>query len=219
MNSTTQDRALEILAEAQAVLTNGHFVYKSKLHGEVYVNKDRVYLHPRLVSKLCHMIAERFRDHEAYVVVAPAVGGIPLSQWTTYHLIQMTGYDVLAAYVEKSDDPDHPFKFTRGYGELIKGRRVLVVEDVLTTGASAAATVKAVTEAGGTVVGVGAICNRGGVTAEKLGVGNLFSLVELELKTYTREECPFCQPGEHHREINTTVGHGKAFLEEQAAKA
>jgi orotate phosphoribosyltransferase len=84
-----------------------------------------------------------------------------------------------------------------------------VVEDILTTGGSARMVVEAVAAAGGTVVGVGALCNRGGVTAQALGAALLFSLAEVPLESFAPEECPLCRAGVP---VNTRVGKGAAFL-------
>ncbi len=108
------------------------------------------------------------------------------------------------------------FIFKRGYGKLVKGKRVLVVEDILNTGGSADRVVKCVREAGGEVVGLGAICNRGGVSAEQLGVPKLFALLNVSLDAYEPEKCPLCKAGVP---INEEVGHGKDFMASKRASA
>lgn len=101
------------------------------------------------------------------------------------------------------------FTIKRGQAKHIAGKtKVLVVEDILNTGGSAALTVKAVREAGGEVVAVGALVNRGGVTAEGLGVPYLVSLLNVTMSAWDETECPLCPD----TPINTEVGHGKEFL-------
>lgn len=143
-------------------------------------------------------------------MAAPAVGGVALTQWTAFHLNNRTTEhgvgEVLAIYAEKEEDF---FAFKRGYGQLISGKTVLVVEDVLTTGGSAKKVVDAVREYGGTVVAVAAICNRGGITAVDLGVPELYSLTNVSLSSWSEEECPLCRDGVP---INTAVGKGREFL-------
>jgi orotate phosphoribosyltransferase len=99
--------------------------------------------------------------------------------------------------------------FRRGYDALVAGRRVLVVEDILTTGGSARTVVQAVEKAGGTVVGVAALCNRGGVTADLLGSPQLYSLASVPLESWSAEECPLCASGVP---VNTRLGKGAAFV-------
>ncbi|RJQ28030.1 phosphoribosyltransferase [Candidatus Parcubacteria bacterium] len=108
--------------------------------------------------------------------------------------------------------------FGRGYADLVKGRRVLVAEDVLNTGGTVEKTVNAVEDAGGRVVGVTAVFNRGGVTAEKLGVPVLDAMVDVQMENWPQGECPLCA---QDVPIHTGIGHGKQFLaqKEAAAKA
>jgi orotate phosphoribosyltransferase len=105
------------------------------------------------------------------------------------------------------------FVFKRGYDKLIKGKNVLVVEDVLTTGGSARRTAEAVRACGGTVVGLGVLNNRAGLTPEQLGVPKLYSVFDLTMESCPPEECPLCKT---NVPINTTVGHGAEFLRQQA---
>jgi orotate phosphoribosyltransferase len=104
----------------------------------------------------------------------------------------------------------------RGYERRLEGKRVLIVEDILTTGNSARHAVEAARKAGGVVDIVAAICNGGELTAEQLGVSHLVSLLNFKRNTFPGNNCPLCNSG---IPINTTVGHGKEFLEKQASKA
>ncbi|MDO8470868.1 MAG: phosphoribosyltransferase family protein [bacterium] len=189
-----QDEVLRILREVGAVL-NGHFVLTSGKHSEVYVNKDALYPYTGKTGRLCEMIAKHFEQDGVQTVIGPAMGGVILSQWTAYHLDWILGRDVSAVYAEKVGNGD-AFTISRGYDELIPGRKVLVVEDVLTTGGSAKKVVEVVRQLGGNVVGVGVLCNRGGVTFHDVGdVPKLFALCTITLNTWAREECPLCSQG------------------------
>ena len=109
------------------------------------------------------------------------------------------------------------FVIKRGYDKLLAGgKRVLVVEDVLTTGGSARETVRAARKVGGEVAAVAALCNRGNVMAEYLEVPELFALVDVQMKMYDEAECPLCAAGVP---INTQVGKGKAFLARKSQSA
>jgi len=202
-----QATLLEQLGAVGAIITGSHIVYTSGRHGSAYVNKDAAYPHVELVSEACKGIAEYFSNMEIDCVVGPAMGGIILSQWTTLHSIPWNKTPPLAIYAEKDGDG---FAFHRGYEQLIAGKRVLVVEDILTTGGSVKKVIEAIRLLGGEVVGVGALCNRGGVSAEDIGgVPEIFSLLSLDLESWPEEECPLCKSDVP---INTTVGKGREFL-------
>jgi orotate phosphoribosyltransferase len=200
----------EILEETGAVLSGGHFVYTSGLHGDTYVNKDAVYSDVVAMQEIGYQLALALPWRRAQVVLGPAVGGALLSQWVAYTLSARQG-SVLAAYADKEGDG---FVIKRGYDKLVAGKRVLIVEDILNTGGSAQKTVLAARAAGAEVIGVAAIVNRGGVTAESLGVPSLHSLLDVTLQTYHREECPLCRDGVP---VNTEIGHGAAFVQGAAA--
>lgn len=198
---TAAARATAILAEAGAVIRDSHVVYTSGRHGSAYVNKDAVYPRTDRVRELCVLLADAARPLDAEIVCGPAMGGIILSQWTGHHL------GLPAVYAEKA--PEGGMALRRGYDALVRGRRVLVVEDVVNTGGSLADAIAAVRAAGGTVVGAVALCNRGGVTADALGVPALTALVELSLDSWTPDECPLCRRGVP---VNVAVGKGREFL-------
>jgi orotate phosphoribosyltransferase len=195
------------LAHCRAIITGSHFVYASGKHGSAYVNKDAVYPHVDEISSICLYMIENFSKDGVEVVIGPAQGGIILAQWTAFHFNFSRDKPVLAVFADKSGDKDYVIK--RGYDKLIAGKKVLVVEDIITTGGSAKAVVALVKAAGGSVVGVSAICNRGAVTAEQLGVDKFCPLIELQLEDYPASECPLCQKG---IPVRTDLGKGKEFL-------
>lgn len=202
-------KVLSILTKAGAIIKDGHIVYTSGKHGSAYVNKDALYPHTKDTSKLCREIAKQFADDNVEVVVAPAIGGVILSQWVAYHLSQMTGREILGVYAEKTDSGDE-FVIKRGYDKLIKGKNVLVVEDILTTGGSVKKVIEVVRSLGGKVIGLGAICNRGKVTPQDVAdPGKMFALVNIELDMWDEADCPLCARG---YPINTDVGKGREYL-------
>ncbi len=178
-------------------------VYNSGRHGEAYVNKDALYTSTEDTSSVCKLIAEHFASAAIDVVAGPTVGGVILTQWVAHHsTFRPSGQRPAAIYAEEVDGLR---VFRRGYADFIPGRRVLVVEDILTTGGSARKVVDAVRAAGGEVVGLGALCNRGGITAETLGVPELYALTALPLGSWDAADCPLCRAGVP---INTKVGKG-----------
>ncbi len=204
-----QQEVLEILGRVGAVITDSHVVYTSGKHGNAYVNKDAVYPRTGLTSSLCAAIAGEFWTQDVDVVLAPAVGGVILSQWTAWHLTKMLGREVLALYAEKSESGDF-FVIKRGYDKMIAGKNVLVVEDVLTTGGTVKKVIEAARSKGGHVVGLGALCNRGGIKTNDVGgIPRLTSLVNVELESWDEADCPLCAAGVP---INTDVGKGREFV-------
>jgi orotate phosphoribosyltransferase len=191
------------LFEKDGVIMRGHFVLRSGRHGDTYVNKDLAYVSAFSISGLCYMIADHFKNNGIDVVIAPAIGGVVLTQWVGYHLSALTGLTIYSVYAEKEGNG---FVIRRGYGGYVIDRHVLVLEDVLTTGGSAKAVINAVRAIGGNVRRLGALCNRGGVTAEEVGIDELYSLVNLNLPTWDPPECPQCIAGVP---LDSTVGHAK----------
>lgn len=229
-----EKQILEIFGRVGAIITNSHIVYTSGKHGSAYINKDALYPHTRETSQLCLEIAERFADDKVKVVVAPAVGGVILSQWVAFHLTKITGHEVLGVYAEKETGSFlHPdsvgrlegptriayeetgrFVIKRGYDKLVAGERALVVEDVINTGHSIEKTIKATRAAGGNIVCAGSLCNRGGIKPEHLEISRLDSLVNIKMDAWDEKDCPLCKQG---IPINTDVGHGRFYLAQKKA--
>ena len=121
----------------------------------------------------------------------------------------MTGREVLGIYTEKNAEKDQVF--TRGYEKYVKGKRVLVIEDLTTTGGSVMKVVQTVRAAGGNVFEVCVMVNKDPENVNTKTLGVPFSaLGEYPVPTYTSEECPLCAA---KVPVNTTVGHGKKFIE------
>src|SRR5258708_33859616 len=128
------DEVITILKKTKAILADSHFVGTSGRHMPTYINKDALYPHTQETSRICQLFAEKYKDQAIDVVAAPALGGIILSTWTAYHLSQLKKKEVLGVYTEKT--PDKNQVFTRGYDKLVKGKNVLIIEDLTTTGGS-----------------------------------------------------------------------------------
>lgn len=200
----------EFLGDKGILLKDDHFVYTQGGHGSKYVNKDGIYPDAANVSVLCQRLTHEFfvRSIRPDVVVGPALGGIILSSWTAHYLSAVYQKAILSVFAEKEGDG---FAIHRGYGKLISGKNVLVVEDVMNTGTTVRRVIAAVRALGGNVVGVGAVWNRGEVTARDLA-GNgppleLISLVEEKIEEW-RGQCPLCVRGVP---INREFGKGKAL--------
>ena len=208
------DNAVDILKKVGAVITDSHFVYTSGKHGSVYINKDAVYPHTKETSRIGQLFAEKFKDMDIDVVAGPALGGIILSQWVAYHLSKLKGKEVLGVYTEKT--PEKNQVFTRGYDKLVKGKNVLVIEDLTTTGGSVRKVVDTVKATGGNVVAVCVMVNRDPVNVTSEVVGGPFSALGiLKASAFDEAQCELCKK---NVPINTEVGHGKKYLEAKGLK-
>ena len=204
----TGKKVLSIFKKTGGYITGSHIVYTSGKHGEAYLNKDAIYPHTKEISKICLEIAKKFKGKKIEVVAAPALGGIILSQWTAYHLSRLTKRQILGVYTEKTEDKNQIF--TRGYDALVKGKKVLIVEDITTTGGSVKKVIDSVKNAGGKVVAVCVIANRDPVNINSKTIGAPFyPLAEIKMQAWDEKECPLCRK---NVPINTTVGKGREFL-------
>lgn len=218
-----EQEILLVLIAAGAVITDSHVVYTSGKHGSVYINKDALYPHTGMTKRLCYRIAERFIEDNVETVIAPAIGGVILSQWVAYHLSEMIGRKVFSVYAEKEGTElisssygplplkyEDKFVIRRGYDKFITGKNVLVVEDVLTTGGSAKKVIEATRAIGGKVIGLGVLVNRGGIMPQDVAnPPKLLALVNIRLDAWEEIDCPLCAQGVP---INTEVGNGKEYL-------
>lgn len=203
---------IDVLKQINAIVTNNHFVYTSGMHGSVYIRKDMLYPHTKETSLVCQMIAKKFKDVDIDIVVGPSIGGIILSQWVAFHLSKLKKKEVLGVFTEKDEQSNQVFK--RGYDEIVKGKNILVVEDLTTTGGSVRKVVNAVKNAGGNVVEVCVMVNRNPekVTSEIVGAP-LTYLGIFRAEAFDREKCLLCKK---KIPINTAVGHGKKFLQHKS---
>ncbi len=203
------DDVIQILKDAGAIL-EGHFIGVSGRHLPVYINKDAWLLHTGLVSKICRMLAELNKDNQIDVVVGPAVGGVVISQWTAYHLSEITGREVLSVFTEKTPEGGQILK--RNYDKVVAGKRILAVEDTVTTGGSVKKTIDAIASAGGNVVQLSLIVNRNPkeVTAATFGLP-VSALAEIDMESYEENEVPEWLKA---IPINTEFGHGAKYLKE-----
>jgi len=178
----TRDALLELYRRSGALL-EGHFRLTSGLHSPGYLQCALVLQHPQHAEALGRAIGDRVRDLRPTVVLSPALGGIVIGHEVGRAL------GVRAIFAERVDGA---LALRRGF-TLAGSDRVLVVEDVMTTGGSTRETIEAAKAAGGQVVGTASIVNRGGA-AIRFDVPYV-SLLEIALPTYEPETCPLCAEG------------------------
>jgi orotate phosphoribosyltransferase len=176
MNTT---EVLEIFREAGAVL-EGHFILTSGLRSPIFLQKARVFMHADKTEKLCRALADKIRAEvpgEIDYVVGPAIGGLIPAYETSRHL------GAPAIWVEREDG-----KFRLRRFEIEKGARVVIVEDIVTTGLSIRETIDCLREIGAEVAAAACIIDR---SAGKTDVGvPLISLAEYEVPAYPVDQLP-----------------------------
>ena len=178
----TRDELLDLFRKSSALL-EGHFRLTSGLHSSGYLQCALVLQYPDHAERLARAIADRTRDLRPTVVLSPAIGGIVIGQEVGRAL------GVRAIFAERQDGV---LTLRRGFviGET---DRVLLIEDVLTTGGSTRETMQVAKAAGGQVVGAASIVNRG-AAAPQLDVP-FTSLLDIALPTYEPDQCPLCAQG------------------------
>ena len=204
-----EQEALVIFDETKAVVS-GHFLLTSGLHADRYVSKERVYAYTTKLSKLCRAIAEYFQADDIEAVVSPVIGGVALSQWIANHLTSLQRgagqkEEVLAIFADKQHDIGK-FNITRGYDEFVEGKRVLVADDIRTTGGSIERVIEVVKLYGGRVVGTSVLWDRGD---KKPDLPKFFSLINVKFPTWVPAECPSCKQAVP---INRNLGKGKELV-------
>jgi orotate phosphoribosyltransferase len=183
--------------ESAGAIRHGHFELSSGLHSGMYVQCALVLQYPRFAEKLGHSLAGLFSDLELDAVVSPAMGGLIIGQEVARASTEgkssgdgPVGAGVPAIFVER--DASGAMSMRRGFS-LRDGARVLVIEDVWTTGGSTREAMRVVEELGGRVVAAGALIDRNGV-AGKLGI-IARALVDVAIPSYAPKDCPLCAGG------------------------
>ncbi len=178
----TRDELLNLYRRSGALL-DGHFRLTSGLHSPGYLQCALVLQHPQHAEALGRAIADRVRELRATVVLSPALGGVVIGQEVGRAL------GVRAIFAERQDGA---LALRRGF-TLDPLDRILVVEDVMTTGGSTRETMQVAKAAGGQVVGTASIVDRsGGAISFDVPFA---ALLEIALPTYEPEKCPLCAQG------------------------
>lgn len=171
--------------EKSEALLKGHFLLASGLHSPVYWEKARVLQFPEYTEKLCRMIADRYRKSGVQVVAGPTTPGIILAYETARQL------GVRGIFAEK-DEAKGIREFRRGF-EIKPGEKVLIVDDIFTTGSSVREVIDAVNRLGGKIIGVGVLVDRS-VQPVELGVP-LYACHRAAEVAYPASSCPLCAQG------------------------
>ena len=155
------------------------------MHSPVYWEKFRIIENPAAAVPLCQMIADHFKDKDVELVVGPTTGGIILA----FEVARLMGLP--AAFAEKV--PSGEREFRRGF-KIKPGEKILVVDDVLTTGKSIREVFDAVAKHNGNIIGVGVLVDRSNTPLD-LGAP-LFSCLRASTPAYKTDDCPLCKAGQ-----------------------
>jgi orotate phosphoribosyltransferase len=176
----TPDEALQEFRAAEALL-EGHFILSSGLHSRAYLQCARVLMQPQRAARLAEALADKVRanvDGEIDAVVAPAMGGLIIGHEVARAL------DVTSMFLERVDGD-----FTLRRGFILENRpRVVMIEDIVTTGLSSREAIAAIEALGGEVVAAGCLIDRSNGTAD-IGV-DLAALARLSIETFEADQVP-----------------------------
>lgn len=178
----TKEAALKIFQDSQALL-EGHFRLTSGRHSDKYMQCAQVLQYPHYTSQLCAHLAEQFKGAGVQAVIGPAMGGIVVSYEVARHL------GVRSIFTERENGT---MTLRRNFW-IEPGEKVLVVEDVVTTGGSVKEVIEVVREKGGEVVGIGVLVDRSNGQVD-FGVPTQ-AVLAMDVRSYLPEECPLCQQG------------------------
>jgi len=171
--------------EEAGAIQKGHFKLTSGVHSDTYIQCAQIMQHPEFMHNLCSELGKKFRGDDIDVIVGPAIGGIIMA----HVMARVLGPWVRAIFTERENG-----KMTlRRSFEIKEGEKVLVVEDVTTTGSSVREVIDIVKSRQGKVVGVGVLIDRSGGKVD-FGI-KTEKLLTVDIKTYLPEECPLCKKG------------------------
>ncbi len=180
----TSEEVIKEFRESGGLLF-GHFVYTSGRHGNEFLQAARILQYPDRVARLCKAMADKFRDADIDLVAGPATGGIIIAYETARQL------GCRGVFLEKDDDGG--MELRRGF-HLKPGTRVLVVEDIITTGGTVKKAITHLRERGAEVVGLSVLIDR---SAGKANFDCPFMpLASMTLDSWPAEECGLCESGE-----------------------
>jgi orotate phosphoribosyltransferase len=174
---------MEILKEA-GVLLEGHFRLTSGRHSNKYLQCAKIFRNTKYSEELCAALAEQFKNDKVQIVIGPAMGAVQMA----YEVSRPLHCENF--FTER--DEEGKMALRRGFA-VNPGDRVLVVEDVVTTGGSVREVIDLVKAAGGVVVGVGSIVDR---TGGKIDFGVPFkAVISVDVESWGPENCPLCKAG------------------------
>lgn len=201
---------LDAFTGVDAVYVDEHFVLKSGKHSDRYINPDNILPYPSVLDPIVRMMAEPFVDEtNMYLAcIGPDFGGNYLARDVARHLSVLSGINVPWIATKKQADGSFIIEPDRGFELRLGVADVLVVEDLLTTGGSVKRMMEAIARQGVDIIGATVAINRGGVTAQDLGVPKLFAAENIDIETDSPGSCRWCAM---ERPIVEDIGHGADY--------
>lgn len=169
--------------KAAGALLEGHFLLSSGKHSNKYCQCAKLLQYPDKAEKVLAVISDKLKDLDFDKIVGPAMGGVIVS----YELARQTGKPGIFAERQNGD-----MTIRRGF-EINPGERILISEDVVTTGKSSLEVARVIEKLGGKVIGICCIVDRR--TKDVKIPYPVYSAVKLDISTYDAEECPMCKAG------------------------
>lgn len=179
----TEKRVLEVLQKT-GVLLQGHFLLTSGRHSDRYLQCARVFQYPEYAEEFCQALAGKFIQEKPDLCIGPALGGVVIA-YETARALKTRGL-----FMER--DKDGTMALRRGF-VIEPGERVLVLEDVVTTGGSVREVMDVIRQMGGEICGVGSIVDRSNGQVD-FGVP-YHALIRLDVVSYDPADCPLCKEG------------------------
>ncbi|MDO5028651.1 MAG: orotate phosphoribosyltransferase [Bacillota bacterium] len=172
----------KILKESGAFL-QGHFLLSSGKHSDGYVQCAKVLMYPGKAAQVLKLVVDQVKDLDIDVVVGPAMGGVIVSYEIARQLNKPSMF---------TERENNVMTLRRGFS-LDKGAKVLITEDVVTTGKSSLEAIEALKQYGVEIVGIGCLANRSG--QKELNGYKLYSAIDLNINSYENDACPLCDQG------------------------
>ena len=182
--------SVEEIFEAAGALRRGHFALKSGRHSDRYLEKFAVLQYPALAVEIGRRLADSLASHDPTLVVGPTTGGVLLAFETARHLQEQLGHTVRGIFAEPVGEGRRALR--RGW-PVAQDDRIVLVDDILTSGASVRETVDAVVAAGGRPLAATVIVDRS-TAAVDVGVA-LHALARIEIASWDADGCPLCATG------------------------
>lgn len=178
----TDNMIIETLKEVEALL-EGHFLLSSGKHSDRYCQCAKLLQYPDKAAKVLKVVADKLKEVDFNLVVGPAMGGVVVS----YELARQTGKPGIFAERENGE-----MTIRRGF-QINKGDKIIISEDVVTTGKSSLEVAKVIEGLGAEVIGISCIVDR---RAEGVVIPYpIYSAIKLDINVYEKENCPMCKEG------------------------
>lgn len=173
---------IDTLKEVEALL-EGHFLLSSGKHSDRYCQCAKLLQYPDKAAKVLKVVADKLKNVDFDIIVGPAMGGVVVS----YELARQTGKPGIFAERE-----DGEMTIRRGF-KINEGDKVIISEDVITTGKSSLEVAKVIESLGGEVVGISCIVDRH--SDNSMIPYPVYSAIRLDINVYDKESCPMCKQG------------------------